>query len=62
MAERDIIPDPAVRSFQEQRNIVANPVSETVLSMFWSERARAKRAPHAGGLQFGHTARGGLGF
>ena len=44
-AERDIMQDPAVRAFQEQRAVVANPASQTVQAMFWSERARGKRGP-----------------
>ena len=44
-AERDIMQDPAVRAFQEQRAVVANPASQTVQAMFWPERARGKRGP-----------------
>ena len=45
MADRSIMEDPAVRTFQEQRAIVGNPASQTVQSMYWSESARRKRGP-----------------
>ncbi|OLP95096.1 hypothetical protein AK812_SmicGene22815 [Symbiodinium microadriaticum] len=42
---RAAVLDPAVRAFQEQRAVVANPASQTVQAMFWPERARGKRGP-----------------